>query len=110
MNFDIHGERHEGKSKVVAEVMQGTNQSRNRLDLIHSDVWELTQNVIIGVSRYFISFSNDFTRHTWIYLIEKKREVFSCFRDLKNLVERETGRKIKCLDWMVEKSTFLASS
>ena len=30
-------------------------------------------------------------------LIEKKRKFFSCFRDLKNHVKRETRRKIKCL-------------
>ena len=51
----------------------------------------------LGGSRYFISFIDDYNRHTWIYLIEKKSEVFDCFRNLKNLVERETKRKIKCL-------------
>ena len=33
----------------------------------------------------------------WIYLIERKSEVFGCFRDLKSFMETETGRKIKCL-------------
>mgnify|MGYP000235155929 CR=1 FL=1 len=51
----------------------------------------------LGGSRSFVSFIDDYTRHTWIYLIEKKSEVFDCFRNLKNLVKRETGRKIKCL-------------
>ena len=36
-------------------------------------------------------------RHTWIYLLEKRNEVFDCFRDLKGFVEMETRRKIKCL-------------
>ena len=55
------------------------------------------QNVSLGRSRYFVSFIDDYGRHTWIYLIEKKSEVFDCFRNLKNLVERETEGKIKCL-------------
>ena len=42
-------------------------------------------------------FINDYTRHTWIYLIEMESEVFNCFRDIKGFVETETGRKIKCL-------------
>ena len=75
------------------------NQSRNKLDLIHSDVWGPTQNVSVGGSRYFVSFIDDYTHHTWIYLIERKSEVFNCFRDLKGFVETETGRKIKCLRW-----------
>ena len=70
---------------------------RNKLDLIHSDVWGPAQNVSLGESRYFVSFINDYSRHTWIYLIEKKSEVFDCFWNLKNLVEGETGKKIKCL-------------
>ena len=51
----------------------------------------------LGGSRYFISFIDDYNRHTWIYLIEKKSEVFDCFRNLKNLVEREVARMIRCL-------------
>ena len=63
----------------------------------------------LGGSRYFVSFINDYVQHTWIYLIddysrhtriyliEKKSKVFYSFLNLKKLVERETGRKIKCL-------------
>ena len=51
----------------------------------------------LGGSRYFVSFIDDHTRQTWIYLIEKKSEAFDYFQNPKNLVERETGRKIKCL-------------
>ena len=32
-----------------------------------------------------------------MYYIEKKSEVFDCFRYLKSFVKRETVRKIKCL-------------
>jgi hypothetical protein len=36
-------------------------------------------------------------RHTWVYLIERKSEVFDYFRNLKGFVENDLGRKIKCL-------------
>jgi transposase InsO family protein len=65
--------------------------------LIHSDVWGPAQNVSLGGSRYFVSFIDDYTRHTWIYLIKRKSEVFDRFRDLKGFVENEPGRKIRCL-------------
>ena len=48
-------------------------------------------------SCYFITFTDDYTRHTWPCLIMKKSEVFMCFLKVKILVERETGQKIKCL-------------
>ena len=51
----------------------------------------------IGGSGYFVTFINDYTRHTWACLIAKKSEVFACFLKVKSLVERETRRKIKCL-------------
>ena len=52
----------------------------------------------IGGSRYFVTFIDDYTRYTWVCLIAKKSEVFSCFLKVKSLVERETGRKIKWFD------------
>jgi transposase InsO family protein len=73
------------------------SRTRNKLDLIHSDVWGPAQNVSLGGSRYFLSFIDDCTQHTWVYLIARKSEVFDCFRDLKGFVENKSGRKIKCL-------------
>ena len=55
------------------------------------------QNVSLGGSRYFVSFIDDHTWHAWIYLIEKKSEVFDYFRDLKSFMETKTGRRIKCM-------------
>ena len=40
------------------------NHSLKKLDLIHSDVWLSTQNVSWGGSRYFVSFIDDYGRHT----------------------------------------------
>ena len=43
---------------------------------------------------YFVTFIDDYTRHTWACLIAKKSEVFACFLMVKSLAERETRRKI----------------
>mgnify|MGYP002776887913 CR=1 FL=1 len=55
------------------------------------------QNVSIGGSCYFVTLIDDYTWHTWVCLIEKKSEVFSCFLKVKSFVKWETSRKIKCL-------------
>mgnify|MGYP002776879626 CR=1 FL=1 len=73
------------------------NRSRNKLDLIHSDVWGPMQNMSIGGSHYVITFIEDYNWLTWVCLIEKKSEVFSCFLKVKRLAERKTGWKVKCL-------------
>ena len=43
----------------------------------------------------------------WIYLIEKKSDVFDYFRNLKSLVERETERNIKCL-WSDDRKEYIS--
>ena len=64
----------------------------------------------ISGSRYFVTFIDDYTQHTWACFIEKKSEVFSCFLKMKSLARRETGRKIKCLRTNGRNSTVLTSS
>ena len=43
---------------------------------------------------YYVSFIGDFSRKTWIYLLNNKDEVFSRFKALQSL-DREPHRKEK---------------
>ena len=60
----------------------------------------------IGGSRYFLTFINDYTRHTWACLIAKKSDVPACFLKVKSLAEPETDRQIKCVRSDGEKEYF----
>ena len=40
---------------------------------------------------------DDYTRMTWVCLLNRKSETFECFKTFKELVENETGSRIKCL-------------
>ena len=46
-------------------------------------------------NNYYVSFIDDYSKFTWIYLLRHKSKVFSCFRDIQNLVERHDGLKIQ---------------
>jgi transposase InsO family protein len=46
---------------------------------------------------YYVSFINDYSRKTWIYLLKEKNEVFGKFKEFKALVENLTEQKIKSL-------------
>jgi hypothetical protein len=48
-----------------------------------------------------VSFIDDYSKFTWIYLLRHKSEVFQHFRDFQNLVERQFDRKILAIqtDW-----------
>jgi len=44
-----------------------------------------------------MTFTDDFSRKTWIYFLKKKDEAFMWFCTFKALVENMTGKKIKIL-------------
>ncbi len=48
-------------------------------------------------ARYFLIFSDDFSRKTHVYLLKAKGETFEKFKPYKTLVENEIGHKIKVL-------------
>jgi histone deacetylase 1/2 len=55
----------------------------------------------INKNKYYVSFINDFSKLTWIYLLKKKSDVFQRFHDFQNHVERLFDKKIITMqtDW-----------
>ena len=51
----------------------------------------------LGGSLYYVSFIGVFSRNTWLYFLKKKLEVFIKFKEYKDLVENQIGKKIKVL-------------
>jgi len=74
--------------------------SKSPLDLIYSDVWGPAPESV-GRNKYYVSFIDDHSKYTWIYLLRNKSDVFRVFHDFKNLVERKFDRKIISVqsDW-----------
>ena len=46
---------------------------------------------------YFITFTNDFSRFGYVYLMRHKSEAFDKFKEFKNEVENQLGKSIKAL-------------
>jgi histone deacetylase 1/2 len=55
----------------------------------------------VGRHNYYVSFIDDYSKFTWIYLIKKKSDVFDVFHNFMNFVERKFSRKIITMqtDW-----------
>jgi len=66
------------------------------LDLVFSDVWGPAP-ASVGRFNYYVSFIDDYSKFTWIYRLHHKSEVFQCFSDFQNLVERQFNRKIRAM-------------
>ncbi|KAJ9544580.1 hypothetical protein OSB04_024287 [Centaurea solstitialis] len=67
------------------------------LEIIHTDVCGPFSHVARGGYRYFITFSDDFSRYGYVYLMRHKSESFERFREFQNEVHNQLGRKIKFL-------------
>jgi histone deacetylase 1/2 len=70
------------------------------MDLVFSDVWGPAPTSI-GHHNYYVSFIDDHSKFTWIYMLRHKSEVFQCFHNFQSLAERQFGRKILAVqtDW-----------
>jgi hypothetical protein len=66
------------------------------MDLVFSDVWGPAPTSV-GRHEYYVSFIDDYSKFTWIYLLRRKSEVFQCFHDFQSLVERQFNRKIRAV-------------
>jgi histone deacetylase 1/2 len=77
-----------------------THVSTSPLELIHTDVWG-PATVSVGGFKYYVSFIDDFSKFTWIYLLHAKSDVESIFYKFQKRVELLLDRKIKCVqsDW-----------
>ena len=74
-----------------------TTQTTEVLELVHSDVCGKMQEKSLGGGEYFLTFTDDKSRYTWIYILKKKDQVFDCFLTWKALVEKQSKRKLKTL-------------
>ena len=66
-------------------------------DLVHSDVCGNINPVSLGGGGYFVTFIDDATRYSWVYIIKKKSDVFDTFCNWKSMVEKQYESKIKIL-------------
>lgn len=71
------------------------SRSNSKLELIHSDLCGPMSTHSWGGALYLLTFTDDFTRKTFGYMLKSKSEVFSKFVEFKSLVENQTGLKIK---------------
>ena len=83
------------KSKMIKKSFKSVDRSTDLLNLIHSDICELNGMLTRGGNRYFITFIDDYSRYTYVYLLKHKDEAFAVFKNYKAKVENQLGKKIK---------------
>ena len=67
------------------------------LSLIHSDVCGPLSSTVRGGYQYFITFTDDFSRYSYVYLMKHESESFKMFKIFKNEVKNQLCKNIKAL-------------
>lgn len=65
--------------------------------LVHSDVWGPSQNPICDGMRWFVTFIDDCTRITWIYLLKHKSDVSHAIKQFCMMIQTQFATNIKVL-------------
>ncbi|XP_078427688.1 DENN (AEX-3) domain-containing protein isoform X1 [Wolffia australiana] len=71
------------------------HRSSAAFECVHSDVWGPCSTTGLFQHRWFILFVDDFTRHTWVYLLKSKSEVPSVVILFCEMIHTQFGRKVR---------------
>ena len=73
------------------------NRATIQLELVHTDVCGPMSVQARGGYEYFMTFTNDYSRYGYVYLMRHKSEAFDKFREYKAEAEKQLGVHIKQL-------------
>lgn len=71
------------------------NKSIIPFTLIHTDVWGPSRVASLKGHRWFVSFVDDCSRTTWVYLMKDKSEVHAIFKEFHKMICTQYGALVK---------------
>nr|CAN62317.1 hypothetical protein VITISV_026526 [Vitis vinifera] len=77
-----------GKHTRVSFPKRLNNRAKSPFELVHTDVWGPCQTTSTLGFQYFVTFIDDYSRCTWLFLMKNRAELFSIFQ--KFFVEIQT--------------------
>ena len=96
-NIDFCESCTEGKHHRSKFPVDRSECAKESLELVHSDVCGKINAQSLSGAEYFLTFIDDHTHYTWVYVLKRKDEVFKKFLEWKALVEKSTGKKLRVL-------------
>ena len=87
------------KSKITCKPLpkEPSERSAHIRDKIYSDVWGPSRHLTIDKKSYYVSFTNDHSRESVLYLMNTKDQVFSKYKLYEAMMLRQHGVHIKTL-------------
>ena len=67
------------------------------LELVHSDVCGPLNVLARGGYEYFVTFTDDYSRFGYIYLMRRKTDTFDKVKEFRTEAEKQLGKSLKAL-------------
>ncbi|KAJ9556807.1 hypothetical protein OSB04_011421 [Centaurea solstitialis] len=84
--------------KITKQPFNNENErATDLLEIIHTDVCGPFSHVARGGYQYFITFTDDFSRYGYVYLMRHKSETFEKFKEYQNELQNLLDKRIKFL-------------
>lgn len=86
------------QSKMIRSInRQPPERTLQVLGRIHTDAWGPYRVPSITGDKYFFSFTDDYSRKSWVYVTNARAKLHDIFTEFKIKVELESGAKIKAV-------------
>ena len=76
---------------------QTSEQATQVLERIHTDAWGPYRTPSLVGETYFFSFTDDYSRKSWVYTTDARSKLCDIFTEFKVQVELETNKRIKAI-------------
>ena len=72
-------------------------RTTRRLERVYSDFWGPYRTASLSGALYMLTFTDDYSRKSWIYLTKARSELYGKFTEFAARVELETGERIRAI-------------
>ncbi|RVW42526.1 Retrovirus-related Pol polyprotein from transposon TNT 1-94 [Vitis vinifera] len=86
-----------GKHTRVSFPKRLNNRAQSPFELVHTDVWGPCRTASTLGFQYFITFIDDYSRCTWLFLMKNRAELFSIFQKFYTEIQTQFNISIRVL-------------
>jgi len=86
-----------GKQTRVSFKKHSPSKKSEFPELVHSDVCDPLKVKSFTCAHYFVTFIDYCSWKLWVYVLKTKDQVLEKFKEFHVLVERQSGKKLKCI-------------
>src|SRR5271156_94489 len=95
--YNIMCKNHQKGKMKKSSFKRKTHTSDDILELVHTNLCGPMRKKIYYGDKYFILFVDDYSRMMTVVFLKEKYEAFKFFKWYKVMVEKQSGKDLKCL-------------